>query len=263
MTDYYENIPFSAQVSEQWLLDKTYHARLLNGRELSVLNLTQAMQELIDIPVHLSTQAPKSRFPESLPLQKSSTFFVPISTWQEITQEEARNSYQQEIPVLLYGEYQWKHSPGNPEMWQPNENMRHIMYGNTIVEPESSSGTEYAVCYLDSKRGTFSNLYWKMWFSSNTDLLFTQHDQRITFLRPFMQFPFTTHYTVTTMDGQVIEYPDHAEALQGFVSASSQNASDGNTSDTHAPHFSYYHEVICPSGTYQVEFFGQHPQKPE
>jgi len=41
-------IPFSERLSEHWLLERTYHAQLRNGRELSVANLTLAMKQLID-----------------------------------------------------------------------------------------------------------------------------------------------------------------------------------------------------------------------
>jgi len=37
-------IPFSVRLSEQWLLERTYHAYLQNGSELSVPALTEAMQ---------------------------------------------------------------------------------------------------------------------------------------------------------------------------------------------------------------------------
>src|SRR5213593_1167818 len=50
-------IPFSERLSEQWLLERTYHAYLRNGRELSVPDLTEAMQQLIDFDVPLLTQS--------------------------------------------------------------------------------------------------------------------------------------------------------------------------------------------------------------
>ena len=43
--------PFSEQLSEQWLLERTYHAQLRNGRELSVPDLTLAMKQLSDFSV--------------------------------------------------------------------------------------------------------------------------------------------------------------------------------------------------------------------
>jgi hypothetical protein len=62
---------FSEQLSEQWLLKRTYHAQLRNGRELSVPDLTLAMQQLCDFSVPLSSQSSKSKLPERLPLKKS------------------------------------------------------------------------------------------------------------------------------------------------------------------------------------------------
>ena len=69
--------PFSAALSEQWLLERTYHAQLRNGGELSVPKLTHTMKQI-------------------------TSFYVPLSTWREIPQEEARAAPQQGIPVLLY-----------------------------------------------------------------------------------------------------------------------------------------------------------------
>ena len=39
--------PFSAALGEQWLLERTYHAQLRNGGELSVPKLTHAMKQII------------------------------------------------------------------------------------------------------------------------------------------------------------------------------------------------------------------------
>ncbi|HEX4203615.1 MAG TPA: hypothetical protein VHZ51_05350 [Ktedonobacteraceae bacterium] len=255
-TDDHDDLPFSVQLSEQWLLERTYHAQLLNERELSIANLTNAMKQLIDISVPSSSQSSKSRLPERLPIQKSSTFSVPISTWREITQKEAQLTYQQGTPVLLYSEHTWEHSQKTPGSWRPNRNMRAIIDGNTLSQPEATSGIDYAVCYLDTTRGTFSNDSWKRWFSSVAASLFNDHDQPITFLRPCIQFPFTTHYTVIAADGRVTEYPGHAEALQGFATAPLQEVRHGNAVQTVALHFCYYYEVTCPSGTYRLEFFG-------
>lgn len=46
-------IPFSERLSEHWLLERTNHAQLRNGRELSVADLTLAMKQLIDFSVPL------------------------------------------------------------------------------------------------------------------------------------------------------------------------------------------------------------------
>jgi hypothetical protein len=256
MTDDHDSIPFSEQLSEQWLLERTYHAQLRNGRELSVANLTEAMKQLIDFPVPLSSQSWKSKLPERLPMRKSTNFSVPISAWREIAQEEARATYHQGRPVLLYSEHTWEHSKETPGTWKPNRNMRTIIYGNAWVRPEATSGTDYAVCYLDAKQGTFSNASWRNRFSSDTAILFDHSDQSITFLGPCMQFPFTTHYTVIASDGHVSEYADRAGALQGFATFPLQEVHNGNAVQTLAPHFCYYHDVICPSGVYRIEFFG-------
>ncbi|GCE23686.1 hypothetical protein [Dictyobacter kobayashii] len=254
--DDHDSIPFSVQLSEQWLLERTYHAQLLNGKKLSIANLTEAMQQLIDIDIPLSSQSWKSLLPEKLPLKKSSNFCVPISTWQEITQEEAKAAYQQGKPVLLYGEHTWEHLQETPGIWRPNKNMRTIIYGNTPYPPEANSRTECAVCYLNVRQGIFSNETWKTWFPTDTTVLFNHHDQPITFFRPYVQFPFTTHYTIVDATGSVTEYPDREEALNGFVSTPLQEIKHGNTVQIVAPNFCYYHEVLCPSGTYRLEFFG-------
>jgi len=185
-------VPFSEHLSEQWLLERTYHAQLRNGRELSVPDFTQAMKQLID-------------------------FSVPLSTWREISQEEAHAAYQQGRPILLYREHAWEHQKEASGTWRPNRNMRRIIYGDACAQPEAVSGTEYAVCYLDPKRGTFSNAAWRVWFSSDTTtILDGSVHSTITFLAPCLQFPYTTHYTVIASDGQVYEYANRAEAIQGF-----------------------------------------------
>jgi len=225
-------VPYSAQLSETWLLERTYHAQLRNGRELSVPDLTEAMEQLVDVCIPLSTQSVKSQLAERLPVKKSSNFSVPLSTWGEISQEEARASYQQGVPVLLYGEHAWKHL-------------------------QVVSGIDYAVCYLDLQRGTFSNDYWKAWFASDMSRLFDGSlPSGVTFLGPCIQFPYTTHYTVIASDGQVHEYASRAEAIQGFDAMPPREASNGSGTKTIFPQFCYYHEVTCPDGVYRLEFFG-------
>ena len=253
-------ISFSERLSEQWLLERTYHAQLRDGRELSVADLTLAMMQLIDFSVPLSLLSAKSKLPEKLPLKKSTNFSVPISTWKEISQEEAHALYYQGSPILLYGEHMWEHPQGAHENWRPNSNMRVIIYGNAYVSPEVVSGTEYAVCYLDPKRGTFSNDAWRAWFPSDTTTILDGNDHNpITFLIPCVQFPYTTHYTVMAADGHVHEYADRAEAIQGFLALPSRKVSNENSVQTIVfPQFSYYHEVTCPDGVYRLEFFGPH-----
>jgi hypothetical protein len=62
-------IPLTERLSETWLLERTYHAQLRSGKELSVPALTLAMKQITG-------------------------FYVPLSTWREITQEEAQATYQ-------------------------------------------------------------------------------------------------------------------------------------------------------------------------
>src|SRR6266568_5945178 len=178
-------IPFSERLSEQWLIERTYHAHLRNGRELSVSSLTEAMKQLIDFSVPLSSQSGKSKLAERMPLSKSSNYSVPISTWGEVLQEEAYALYQRGIPVVLFGEHAWEHHKGSTGDWRPNKNMRVIIYGNDWEQPEASSGTEYAVCYSDPKRGTFSNDAWRNWFSSDhSTILDGSISSTVTFLIP-------------------------------------------------------------------------------
>ena len=246
---------FSEQLSEQWLLERTYHAQLRNGRELSVPDLTLAMKQLSDFFVPLSSQSWKSKLAERLPLKKSTSFDVPISTWKEISQEEAYAISQQGIPVLLYGEHSWRHQKGTSVMWGPNKNMRAIIFGNAEEQPEVVSGTDYAVCYLDLQRGTFSNASWRKWFSSDPAIFESSDHSDITFLVPCIQFPSTTHYTVIAADGQVYD-ADRAEAIQDFQTLPPQEVSNGSAIQTVFPQFCYYHEVTCSSGVYRLEFFG-------
>lgn len=254
--------PFSAQISEQWLLDRTYHAQLSNGRELSVPHLTEAMQQLTDIAVPLSSQSWKSLLPERVASKKSGEFYVPISTWVELTAAEAASSYQQGIPLLVYAEHVWEHPEGIRESWRPNKNMRGIIYGNKSQASDAVTEPEYAVCYLDSKHGAFSNVTWKRWFSADPTTLFDNPDQSVTFLRPYIQFPFTTHYTVVASNGQVAEYPDRAAALEGFATTPRQEMSATSGAQQAAPYFCYYHEVECPSDTCRIEFFGPRMNEP-
>jgi hypothetical protein len=252
-------IPFSERLSETWLLERTYHAQLLNGRELSVSDLTRAMKLLTNFDVPLSTQSSKSKLPERVPLKKSTNFSVPLCTWREISQEEASATAQQGIPVLLYGEHSWEQAKGAEAAWRwsPNNNMRAMISGNAGLQPEAVSGTDYAVCYIDHQRGTFSNPVWKAWFASDPATLLTSADHStITFFAPYVQFPYTTHYTVLATDGQVYEYADRAGAVQGFQTLPSQEVSSGSQVQTVFPQFCYYHEVTCPSGLYRIEFFG-------
>jgi hypothetical protein len=249
--------PFSERLSEIWLLERTYHAQLRNGKELSVPDLTLAMKQLNDFDVLLFLQSSKSKLAERLPLKKSTNFYVPLSTWREISQEEASASSQQGIPVLLYGEHSWEHPQGASGTWSPNKHMRVIISGNAGEQPEAVSGTDYAVCCIDQQRGTFSNTIWKAWFASDTaTMLEGGNHSTITFFAPCVQFPYTTHNTVIAADGQVHEYATSAEAVQAFQTLPPRAVSSGSQVQTVFPQFCYYHEVTCPSGVYCLEFFG-------
>ncbi|GCE14488.1 hypothetical protein [Tengunoibacter tsumagoiensis] len=252
--DSHDEGSFSVQLSEQWLLERTYHAQLLNGDQLSTVNFTNAMRLLTDSTVPPSQQSARSRLPEHTPQYKNNTFVVPISTWQEITQDEANADYQQGKPVLLYGEHTWKHGQELVGTWRANRNMSLLIDGDTIFPSEATSGVEYGVCYLDTRRGTFSNIAWKKWFSLESALLSRHDDQSIVFLRPLVEFPFTTHYTIIS-DGYSSEYPGHSEAVQGFVASPSQAIGSGS-------YFCYYHDVACSDGTYRLEFLGPHMDDP-
>ena len=168
---------YTEHLSETWLLERTYHAQLWSGKELSVSDLTLAMKQLNDFEVPLALQSSKSTLAERLPLSKSTNFCVPLSAWREISQEEASATSQQGIPVLLYGEHTWKHAQGASGTWSANKNMRVIISGNAGEQPEAVSGTDYAVCYIDQQRGTFSNTVWKAWFVSDTATILKGSDQ--------------------------------------------------------------------------------------
>jgi hypothetical protein len=226
-------LAYTEHLSETWLLERTYHAHLRNGRELSVPDLTSAMKQI-------------------------STFSVPLSTWQEISQEEAHTAYRQGIPVLLYGEHSWKHLKGAMRAWSSNRHMRAIIYGTDVEQPEVVTGTEIAVCYLDLQRGACSNATWRAWFSSDNDIIFAYGSERspITFLGSYMQYPYTTHYTAIAVDGHVHDCADRFEAVQCFETLPSQEVNTGNGLQVIFPQLCYYHEVTCPSGTYRLEFFG-------
>jgi hypothetical protein len=251
-------VPFSERLSETWLLERTYHAQLWSGNELSVPDLTLVMKQFNDFDVPLSLQSSKSKLAERLPLKKSTNFYVPLSTWREISQEEAHTTYQQGIPVLLYGEHAWEHLKGATGTWGgASKNMQFIISVKTGVQPEALSGTDYAVCYLDQQRGTFSNTVWKAWFASDTATLLEGGDHSsITFFGPCEQFPYTTHYTLIAADGQVREYADSDGAIQGFQTLPPREVSSGSQVQMVFPQFCYYHEVTCPSGVYRIEFFG-------
>ncbi len=223
-------IPYTEQLSEQWLLERTYHAYLRDGKELSVSHLTQAMQTLTGVS-------------------------VPLSTWQEISQEEAHTAYQQGTPILLYSEHAWEHQKGATSTWRVSKNMRTLIYGNAWKQAEAVSGTTCAVCSLDLQQGNSSNATWRTWFSTDPAMLFAG-SAPITFLRPRVQFPSTTHYTVIAADGHISEHAGHSEALQGYQTFPPQEVSQGSDSQTVFPQFCYYHEVTCPDGVYHLEFFG-------
>ena len=250
--------PFSEHLSEQWLLERTYHAHLSNGRELAVPAFTQAMKQLIDFSVPLSLQSWKSQLAERETGEKSTNFSVPLPAWEEISQEEARILFHQGKPILLYGEHTWEHQKGSAGPWRPNRNMSRIIYGDAYVRSEAVSGTEYAVCYLDLNQGTFSNASWRAWFPSDAAaILDGDTPSTITFLTPSVQFPYSTHYTVVSSNGHVHEYADRAEAIQGFDAFSLQEVSNRSAFQLAiSPQLCYYHEVICSSGIYRLEFFG-------
>jgi hypothetical protein len=228
-------VAYSEHLSEAWLLERTYHARLRSGEELSVSNFTQAMKQLTD-------------------------FYVPISTWQEISPAEAHAAYQDGIPVLLYGENTWEHAEGAFGQWGAGRNMRTLIFGDAVLPPEEVAGIEYAVRYLDARRGNSSNAAWKAWFASDSATIFDGSDlSAITFFGPCFQFPYTTHFTVIAADGHTHEYANGAEAIQGFEAFLLQERDDGSSVHTIIfPQFCYYHEVTCPDRVYRLEFFGPH-----
>jgi hypothetical protein len=213
--------------------------------------------------VPLSTQSTKSNLPERLPLSKSTNFYAPLSTWGEVSQEEASATFHQDIPILLSGEHAWEHPQRAKDPWGLNKNMRAILFGNAKEQPGAVSGTNYAVCYLDPQRGMFSNTVWKAWFASDTAMLLAGGDHSaITCFAPCVQFPYTTHYTVIAADGQVHEYATSAEAVQGFQALPLREVSCGSQAQTVFPQFSYYHEITCPGGIYRLEFFGPRMYEP-
>jgi hypothetical protein len=135
--------------------------------------------------------------------------------------------------------------------------MQFIISGNAGVQPETVSGTDYAVCYIDPQRGTFSNIVWKAWFASDTaTMLEGGEHSTVTFFGPCVQFPYTTHNTVIAADGQVHEYATSAEAVQEFQTLPLQAVGNKSQGQTVFTQFCYYHEVTCPSGVYRIEFFG-------
>jgi hypothetical protein len=253
-------IPFSAHFSEQWLLERTYHAQLRSSMELSVPDLTLAMRQLSDFDVPHSKQSCKSKLAEKMPVKKSANFYVPIATWREITYEEAHAAYQEGIPILLYGEHSWEHHQGAP-MWSANRNMREIISRTAREHPVANYGTDYAVCYCDRKQGTFSNAVWKAWFSSDSTIFDGGDHSTITFLAPCVQFPSIVHYTVITSEGHLHEYADRDAALQGFSTLPPQEVNTEGRIQTVFPQLCYYCEVTCPTGVYRLEFFGPHMDK--
>ena len=252
-----DSSPYSELLSERWLLERTYHACLSTGRELPVALFTEAMKRLSDFSFLAPAQSWRSQLPELLASYKSANFYVPLSTWHEITAEEARAAHQQGSPLLLYNEYTWQHSKRNVTAWRPNRNSRIMIFGSAWMQAEAHSGSDASVCYLDRRHGTFSNDSWKAWFPSESASLFGECDlQGVIFLSPSFQFPYTTHYTVVSADGRIQEYADRAEALQGFSASPLQEIHSGNAFQMSAPHFCYYHEIRCPGGVYRLEFFG-------
>jgi hypothetical protein len=232
-------IAYSEKQSETWLLERTYHASLRNGEELSVPDLTRAMKQITNC-------------------------YVPLSTWQEILPAEARAAYQDGIPVLLYGESLWEHHKGASEPWGASRHMRTLIFGDVVLQPEAVSGTDSAVRYLDARRGNFANASWRAWFASDSATIFDGSDlSTITFLRPCFQFPSTTHYTVIEASGHIHEYASRAEARQGFEAFLPQERDHGSSAQTIVfPQLCYYHEVACPSGVYRLEFFGPRTDEP-
>lgn len=231
-------ISFTERVSEAWLLERTYHAQLRNGRELSVPDLTKAMKTMTNC-------------------------YVPVSMWQEISQEEAYATYQRGSPLLLYSEHSWEHPKDAFRTWRPNRNMRVMIYGDAREPVEAISGTDYAICYLDVQRGNGSNASWRAWFSSEINKIFNDSaPSAIIFLRPSVQFPYTTHYTVIACEGHVYEYAARAEAIRGFQALLPQEVSNGNDLPIVFPQLCYYHEVSCPDGVYHLEFFGPRMDEP-
>ena len=159
--------------------------------------------------------------------------------------------------MLLYSENAWEHPKDASETWRANKNMQGIIYGKAWEYSEAVSGTDYAVCYLDLQRGNGSNASWRTWFPTDADTIFNGSDRStITFFGPSMQFPYTTHYTVIASAGQVYDYADRAGAIEGFSTLPPREVDNGSQVQVVFPQFCYYHEVVCPSGVYRLEFFG-------
>lgn len=231
-------IPWTEALSETWLLERTYHAQLQNGSELSVPTLTKAMKQMLE-------------------------FSAPLPAWKEVSQEEAQIAYQQGTPILLYGEHPWELKERATRVWGPNKHMRALIFGNEGEQPEPVSGIDYAVCYLDRQQGNTSNATWNRWFASAFDAIFAGIAPRnVLYLSPCVQFPYTTHYTVIASDGHVCEYASRAEAIQGFQFSLPREESSGTQSQMTFPQFDYYQEVTCPGGVYRITFFGTRMDEP-
>jgi hypothetical protein len=218
---------------EGWLREQTYHAILHNGEELSVVDFTRAMKQTTDIT-------------------------IPLPAWQEVSQAEARTLYQKGTPIILYNKHTWKHASGSTEPWSANRHMHSLIVEHLGEQSEATSGTTYAICYLDSRRGNFSNASWRAEFIADPSTFLYGTSTTIAFLAPSIQFPYTTHYTVIDAHGNSNDYANSAAAIQGFQALPSQDTNDQSAT---SPQFSYYHEVTCPGGTYRLEFFGSHVQQ--
>jgi len=64
-------------------------------------------------------------------------------------------------PILLFAENTWEHPRGAVRGWSANRHMRALIAGKDWEQPEVVSGTDYAVCFADPRRGAFSNAVWK------------------------------------------------------------------------------------------------------
>ena len=75
-------------------------------------------------------------------------------------------------------------------MWGANRNMRVSISGHAWEHAETVSGTDYAVCFFDPHRGTFSDAVWRAWLSSDIAMLFDGAAHGVlAFLGPCLQFP--------------------------------------------------------------------------
>ncbi|GCE30212.1 hypothetical protein KDA_56960 [Dictyobacter alpinus] len=227
-----QTVPYTNTLAEQWLIERTYHAKLSDGTELSVPHLTEAFRNI-------------------------TSTYIPISAWKELSRQEARQHYEQGNPLLLYSEHTWNHAYGNNTMWSSNKNMRAIIYSSTPQLPDEASGISYGLYYLDSIHGNFANSSWEAWFSSTIENIFAENSHT-TFLKPFIQFPASLHYTIIAADGHVEEYASADEAVQGFQTMPALQQ-DGKVS---LPEFCYYCEVTTSSGRYRIEFFGPRMNEP-